>query len=138
MYGTFPTQDDVQDFKAMSRVLIRLCNKTAHFEYRASLEGLVRTCKIAIKEWPSLEAKFPQQVRIIENYQEFKRLLPRMFHWTPSTYVRKLPKLPEERDSPPLYMCYYARCTKHGLSFKHKLKNVLTLFEQKIRNLLTW
>jgi hypothetical protein len=35
-------------------------------------------------------------------------------------------------------MYYYARCTKHELSFKYKLKYVLTLFEPKIRNLLVW
>jgi hypothetical protein len=78
-YGRSPTSDDVQHFKTMSRAVILLRNKTAHFEDLSSLEGLVKSCKIAIDEWPSLEANFPRQVKIIRNYREFKRLLLGMF-----------------------------------------------------------
>lgn len=78
-YGSNPTYGNVEDFKSMGKEVIGLRNDTAHFENLTMLEDLVKTCKIAIIEWPLLGVKFPHQVQIIKNYHRFKQLLPGSF-----------------------------------------------------------
>ncbi|KAG0581548.1 hypothetical protein KC19_4G260300 [Ceratodon purpureus] len=78
-YGPNPTPANMKHFKALAKDLIILHNKTTHFGDLTFLMGLVKSCKIALDEWPSLEAKFPRHVRIIKNFGAFRRLLPNMF-----------------------------------------------------------
>lgn len=81
-YGEFGANLDrsaVEAFKAMSQVVIKAWNDTAHFQDVRALDVMVRSCIVAISQWPQLEFKFPSQVKIILKYETFKQLLPECF-----------------------------------------------------------
>jgi hypothetical protein len=77
--GANPTRRDVEAFKSMSQGVIKAMNNAAHFQDVHSLDVMVRSCQVAIEEWPELQRNDPAQARIIANYKTFKELLPENF-----------------------------------------------------------
>jgi hypothetical protein len=70
---------DVKTFKSMSQAIIKARNNDANFQNLNSLDVMVRSCVVAIKEWSELKDKYPTQTKIISNYKSFKQLLPKCF-----------------------------------------------------------
>jgi hypothetical protein len=81
-YGEFevnPSWRNVKAFESMPQEIIKARNNDANFQDLNSLDVMVRSCVVVIKEWPELKDKYPAQTKIISNYKSFKQLLPKRF-----------------------------------------------------------